>query len=163
MSTPEMHAASRALPAAVGGQYLVRLTYVSRSTSKIDGAGFKQILEHAQRQNSRRGITGMLCFNSDLFLQTIEGSRPVINALYSRLVADPRHSDVQLVELVEIPRRNWGQWSMGYAVASSTNREVFLRYSAAEVFEPYSMTAEAIQSLLKELAFSEMRPAVPAP
>jgi len=160
MSTPELHPAARAIPVAVGGQYLVRLTYVSRSTNKIDGAGFKAILEHAQRQNTRRGITGMLCFNSDLFLQVIEGSRPVINALYARLVVDPRHTDVQLVELVEIPRRSWGQWSMGYAVATAANREVFLRYSAAEVFEPYSMTAEAVQSLLQELAFSEMRTSV---
>lgn len=162
MSIPEIHPAARAIPTAVGGQYLVRLTYVSRSTNKIDGAGFKQILEHAQSQNSRRGITGMLCFNSDLFLQTIEGSRPVINALYTRLVADPRHTDVQLIELVEIPRREWGQWSMGYAVAAAANREVFLRYSAAEVFEPYNMTAEAIQLLLKELALADLRPAAKA-
>ncbi len=140
----------------------MRLTYISQATQKIDSTNLGEILEHARRQNLLRGITGMLCFNNELFLQTLEGSRPVLNALYGRLVADRRHTNVQLVELVEIGRRSWSEWSMGYAVAAAQNREVFLRYSPAEVFDPYSMTADALQAMMKELVTTKMQPANPA-
>lgn len=149
-----------------GSGVLVRLTYVSRSTSALSSAGLAAILEQARANNLPRGITGTLCFNSDLFLQSIEGSRPVINRLYNKLLVDPRHSSVQLLELVEISERQWADWSMGYAVPSADNRAVFLKYSAQAQFQPYTMRAPAVLKLMNDLqvrALAEQAAAAPPP
>ena len=150
-----------------GSGVLVRLTYVSRSTAALSSAALSAILEQARVNNLPRGITGTLCFNSDLFLQSIEGSRPIINRLYNKLLVDPRHTSVQLLELVEINERQWADWSMGYAVPSADNRAVFLKYSAMAQFQPYTMRARAVLKLLEDLqlrALAEQKAAiVPAP
>jgi len=130
---------------------LTRLTYVSRAKPDLSSDDLKAILKTAQMSNLNSGITGMLCFNKQFFLQTIEGSRPQISKLYNKLTADNRHYDLQIIEFVEIKSRKWPQWSMDYATPTSQNRDIFLKHSSSENFNPYLISAGAAQDLMVEL------------
>lgn len=140
---------------------LVRLIYASRVSSAVSAEEIREILDSSQRNNPGKGLTGLLCFNANIFVQALEGPRGEVNALYNRLVADSRHKDVMLLDFAEISMRSYSSWSMGWAGAQQVNRELFLKYSASDRFDPFSMSAEQISGLLLEL--SQLASAVKAP
>jgi len=142
---------------------LIRLVYASTAQSAVDLNEFKRILLQAQANNHRRDLTGMLAFNSKIFLQALEGSREQINDLYSKLMRDPRHKAVTLLSYKEIEERHWANWSMGFAAPNSDNRALFLKYSQQSVFNPYIMKADAVEKMLMELARTAIALAVPVP
>jgi len=135
-----------------GMHLMMRLTYISRAVKGIDSSELKSILDQAQANNQLNGLTGMLVFNKNFFLQTLEGSRVVINDLLNALVQDERHYDLQIVEAVEVSERVWGDWSMDYVVPNATNQNEFLRFSTGAVFNPYQMTAPSINKLMNRLS-----------
>ena len=142
---------------------LIRLVYASTAQSGVDLNEFKRILLQAQTNNHRRDLTGMLAFNSKIFLQALEGSRDQINDLYARLLRDPRHKTVTLLNYKEIEERHWANWSMGFAAPNTDNRALFLKYSQQSVFNPYNMKADAVEKMLMELATSAIALAATAP
>lgn len=142
---------------------LIRLTYASTAQDGVDLNEFKSILLQAQTNNQRRDLTGMLAFNSKIFLQALEGSRDQVNDLYARLMRDPRHNTVTLLGYREIEERHWSKWSMGFAAPNSDNRALFLKYSQQSIFNPYSMKADAIEKMLMELSNTTIALAASAP
>ena len=140
---------------------LVRLIYASTATENVGMTEFKGILQQSQVNNNRRDLTGVLAFNSKIFLQGLEGSREEVNALYTRLLRDTRHHTVAVLEYAEIEEREWAKWSMGFAAPSADNRALFLKYSGQSVFNPYAMGGGAVKKLLGELAGKSITMAVP--
>jgi hypothetical protein len=132
---------------------LTRLIYVSTASDGVDLNECKQILIQAHARNTNEDLTGLLAFNNQKFLQVLEGSRESISALYSKLLTDPRHRKLEVMGCKEIQERLWPKWSMGFAVANTTNRALFLKHSMRSEFNPYIMTFEAAEKLL--LAMSE--------
>ncbi|MFC6203150.1 BLUF domain-containing protein [Psychrobacter urativorans] len=131
---------------------LVSMTYASRANSDVSANDFNEILQQAQRNNAANGITGMLIFNKDYFLQTIEGPRAQINRLLYSLIADQRHHDLQLIETRELKHRLWAKWSMNYASPTEENAAIYLKYSTTVSFNPYLLNAESANDLMRELS-----------
>ena len=93
---------------------LVRCLYASRAGHA--GAGrhrWIRSLEQSRRNNPPRGITGLLCFTSDVFVQVLEGGRDEVCDLYNAIVCDERHSHVRLLSYEEIAERRFRGWTMG--------------------------------------------------
>lgn len=131
---------------------LVSMTYASRANSDVSANDFNEILQQAQRNNAANGITGMLIFNKDYFLQTIEGPRAQINRLLYSLIADQRHYDLQLIETRELKHRLWAKWSMNYASPTEENTAIYLKYSTTISFNPYLLNAESANNLMREIS-----------
>ena len=140
---------------------LVRLIYASTATEGVGLSEFRGILQQSQVNNHKRDLTGVLAFNSRIFLQGLEGSREQVNELYSRLLNDKRHHTVAMLEYAEIEEREWAQWSMGFAAPSADNRALFLKYSGQSVFNPYVMRGNAVKKMLGELAGKSITMAPP--
>ena len=130
---------------------LMKMIYCSRANDGVDMDEFKKILATAQKNNAERGLTGLLIFNSKIFLQVLEGTPKAINRLYTTLAQDPRHHDLFILKYQEIEQRNWAQWSMSFAPATAANRSLYLKYSPVPRFDPYSMTGDAAEQLMLEL------------
>jgi Sensors of blue-light using FAD len=130
---------------------LIRLIYVSTAADGLNQDVCSNILSHAQQKNTRADLTGMLAFNTQKFLQVLEGNRETVNALYTKLLSDRRHNKVEILGCKEIEERLWSDWSMGLAVSNNTNRSLFLKYSTRSEFNPYLMKADAAEKLLIEL------------
>ncbi len=131
---------------------LMSMTYASRANPNVSAKDFNEILKQAQINNAANGITGMLTFNKDYFLQTVEGPRAQINRLLHGLIADERHYDLQVIETRELTHREWSQWSMNYASPTEKNAAVYLKYSTTIDFNPYLLSAESAHDLMNELS-----------
>lgn len=131
---------------------LVSMTYASRANPDVSAKDFNEILQQAKENNAANGITGMLIFNKNYFLQTIEGPRAQINRLLYSLIADKRHYDLQLIETRELKHRDWSKWSMNYASPTEANAAIYLKYSTTTDFDPYLLNAEAANNLMLDLS-----------
>lgn len=89
------------------------------STSKLDPTTVNDVLEaliaDAAIRNKRRGLSGAMMFTGRHFVQVIEGAPEMIETLLQSLRADPRHTDIVIVERGPIPERRFPEWSMAYA------------------------------------------------
>ena len=74
-----------------------------------------------------------------------------VNALYLRILKDPRHRDTAVLDYAEIPCRQFTGWSMGLLPTMESNRQLFLKYSAGTEFDPYCMGAESLRSFFREM------------
>lgn len=134
-----------------GEHLLLRLTYMSCFNTHNEPGELHRILAQARRNNTANGITGVLVFNHNYFLQSIEGRRPVINQLLRKLTSDPRHFSLQVVEAREIDGRRWGGWSMNYLTPSEKYQKEALRFSGGTQFNPYLMSTRQVMMLIESL------------
>ena len=74
-----------------------------------------------------------------------------MNRLYRQIVADARHSDVELLHYEEISERRFGGWTMGQVKLSRLNTSVVLKYCEKPEFNPYGMSGRVSLALLEEL------------
>lgn len=127
---------------------LVRLLYVSQSVGPMTTTVTTSILEKSNANNKKKNITGILCQGSGLWLQVLEGERTQVNTLYSRIMADRNHQNIELLSMEEITIRRFGQWSMALVYLSKDDPMVQMEHPE---FDPYSATAKDAMSLLEEL------------
>ena len=129
---------------------LVRLLYASRAVD-TSPAAIEAILTQSRQHNPGSGITGVLCYGGGVFLQAIEGGRSAVNKLYNQIVADERHSGVELLHYEEITERRFGGWTMGQVNLSKLNTSIVLKYSEKPEFDPYAVSGKVSLALLEEL------------
>lgn len=94
---------------------MICLAYLSSATVPIEAATLSDILAVSQRNNSRQGVTGLLCHHDGSFLQFLEGEEPDVAATFARIQGDPRHRGMIEVFCGPISERAFGDWSMGVA------------------------------------------------
>lgn len=132
--------------------FLSRLIYASRATDALSPADVEQILAASRRNNGRAGVTGILIFSSREFLQCLEGSREAVNQTYARILGDPRHADVQVLDYREVDRRLFPDWGMHALAPALLTRQRLLRYGERELFTPTRMSAASALALLEDLS-----------
>ena len=131
---------------------LVRCLYASRPRSPLTQSVVDAILEQSRRNNPTHGITGMLCFTDDTFVQILEGSREAVSELFAKIVDDDRHTDVRLLLFDEIPERRFGSWTMGRVGIGKSNHALLLKYYEQATLDPFAASAQATLSLLNEIS-----------
>ena len=96
---------------------LRQIVYASTAATPNDEARIAAILAISRRNNARDGVTGLLYADEARFMQAIEGTRDVIEAVFARIRDDDRHRDVTVLLDREIAAREFGRWSMADARA----------------------------------------------
>jgi Sensors of blue-light using FAD len=139
---------------------MVRLIYFSEYRVDVArGTMISQlnaILGTANRSNQANGITGALVFDSEWFVQMLEGERDAVWSTFKRIERDNRHSNVMPAELTGIAERKFGRWWMGCAERNARNASSFARYLHDGRFRPNQMSADDLRALLIDLERSDL-------
>lgn len=130
---------------------LVRLLYASRAADPVTTALIDSILVQSRNHNPDSGITGILCWGGDMFMQVLEGGRVEVNQLYNRIAGDARHRDLVLLHYEEASERHFASWTMGQVNLAKINPSIVLKYSAKPTLDPYAVSGRASMALLEEL------------
>ena len=76
-------------------------------------AEVESIVLQSVRYNREKEITGILMTSGGIFFQIIEGKKDDVEELYHKIVHDPRHKEVLLLNAEEnVPERMFPGWSM---------------------------------------------------
>jgi hypothetical protein len=130
---------------------LVRLLYASRAAASLTASVMDHILEQSRTNNPAKGITGLLCYSDDLFIQLLEGGRDEVCELFNAIVRDPRHVEVRLLSYEEIAERRFGGWTMGHVNVGKVNASLLLKYAERAELNPFACSGHASMALLEEL------------
>ncbi|MGA7268178.1 MAG: BLUF domain-containing protein [Hyphomicrobiales bacterium] len=133
---------------------IVRCLYASRAAAPLKPAVIEGILEQSRTQNPPRGITGILCYSGDVFIQVLEGGRDEVCELFNAIVRDQRHTHVRLLAYDEIRERKFSNWTMGHVDLSRINPGLLLKYHEKAVLNPFACSSDATMALLDELVAS---------
>lgn len=93
---------------------LHEIIYVSLATQAMDTAALTALLDEARAHNEQHGITGMLLYHGQEFLQLLEGEEAEVNAVYDAIWADDRHQQVYKMWDGPIAERSFCAWAMGF-------------------------------------------------
>ena len=95
---------------------LIRCIYASVAAPQFRENELPLLLERARRANAEHNLTGMLLYVEGSFFQVLEGESEAVDALYSKIERDPRHTRITLIIRESIAQRDFGDWTMGFAV-----------------------------------------------
>jgi hypothetical protein len=134
---------------------IYRILYCSRNSLKgsieEQKSEIANILAKSRSNNSTRGITGALMFNSGFFAQVLEGPLDQVERTFETIQRDMRHDDISVLECGNVPHRDFPEWSMAYASGNSGESASLVDLSLAKVLEHQSTAAAEISSLLRSL------------
>lgn len=119
---------------------LVHTVYVSQARDDLDARALGDILAASVRRNDAAGITGFLLHGHGRFMQVLEGDAPAVEATMQRILADPRHAKLQVLEQGPINRREFSDWAMGF-------KDLGKDALAGEVFRPFAGRALTLEQL----------------
>lgn len=93
---------------------MIRLLYISSAVKPMNDDELLALLQECRDSNSKEGITGMLLYCGESFIQVLEGQEQDIDALFKVIKKDPRHTNVTVLEKKKITERKFANWSMGF-------------------------------------------------
>ena len=100
---------------------LVHCIYVSTASAPLAPEELLALLQVARRNNARDGITGILLAAEGTYFQVLEGEAGAVAALFDKIAGDARHARVTRIIQEPVPRRDFGEWTMGYAGLSAAD------------------------------------------
>ncbi len=130
---------------------LIRLLYASRAAKPLTAKLVASILTQCQKKKPARGVTGVLCYSDDVFLQVLEGGRDEVCETFNAIVRDDRHTQVRILSFEEIRERRFGGWSMGQVNTAKVNASLLLKYAEKAELNPFAVSGPVSMSLLEEL------------
>jgi hypothetical protein len=125
---------------------LIHIAYVSEATVDFSDGDVRWLLERARMHNASIGVTGILLLVGRSFFQILEGEPGAVTPLYEKIGRDKRHKRV--VKLIEEPilDRDFREWSMGLARATSKELAVLPGFS------DFFVTRKGLDTLSEGLA-----------
>ena len=93
---------------------LIELSYVSQSANDMGILGLMNLLEDVVHKNKRNGITGVLFYDNCIFGQIMEGYPQHVELIWKSIAADPRHKEIQVLDINPLQKRRFSSWSMKF-------------------------------------------------
>ena len=94
---------------------LRRIAYTSKAKEPFSKRNLLDLMHESRAYNTLDDISGVLIHRQHHFLQIIEGEPEAINDLLSRLLLDPRHSELKIIHNCAADSRLFPNWAMGCA------------------------------------------------
>ena len=130
------------------------LIYVSHAADGLKSSDLHDILNKAHQVNANLGITGLLLYKNKRFMQLIEGQEDAVRGLYQKILQDPRHRDLIVLQEDTEPERQFPEWSMAFrnlnALPSADKLESGEIEFADDALERHSNKATQLLHLFKE-------------
>ncbi len=147
--------AGRQGPAAQAA--LAAIVYRSRAVRALSPAELHELTCVAQARNSREAVTGLMLYDNENFFQWLEGPAPAVESVMDSIVADHRHTDLEILDRRAPDARMFADWSMKLAtpgpVMTSWRRDVI--EPPREIVEALRAQPKAAPALLVQLVAKE--------
>lgn len=141
---------------SIAKEPMVQLVYVSKKSEGVKLFDIVNFSQQAQDRNKTMGITGMLIYYGDHFLQVLEGPVNRVNKLYSVIAHDERHHDVKLVNVSTIYTRRFEGWSLNNISTLSYQkfRDVLVTFGLVSSYDAFPLQYEIINIIIEKLRSS---------
>jgi len=131
---------------------MIQTAYVSRAAEAMSQESLLALLQQCLANNEASGVTGMLLYGNDTFLQVLEGEEAVLDTVIDKIRKDPRHSKIHFLYRKPLERREYSDWSMGFkrVSAEGLNAIGLSAFGAKDFNFDYLIEHEAVVETLME-------------
>ena len=91
-----------------------RVIYCSQASTDFAPADLVELLSVSRRNNDASGVSGMLLYSSQSFLQLLEGEDSAVQATFDRIQRDQRHGKLRILFDGPVAEPLFPQWTMGF-------------------------------------------------
>lgn len=98
---------------------MYQLIYGSSAVKPLSEEDLRLLLQRARVNNLRLGISGILLYYDQAFLQVLEGDEVAVEQLYAKISSDLRHSNSLVFCRGYVQEREFGEWSMAFHTPTS--------------------------------------------
>ncbi|WP_158557187.1 BLUF domain-containing protein [Mucilaginibacter conchicola] len=124
------------------------IVYMSRSAYPMHENQLLDILHSSRIHNAAVKISGVLLYAEGTFIQLLEGGDAIINTLYTRILADPRHKDIITLINETISEKSFEEWLMGFAITDITKTEKLAGYlKSIDELNLHSKSTDAVSAI----------------
>lgn len=139
---------------------LFHIAYVSRRGERVtDDEIVDKIVLPSMLRNRRLDLSGCIWFDSNFFLQVLEGVKKDLLGVYERIENDRRHHSIRVFSAQKIERRDFERFSMRLigSKAPSAVHAIISRYEAGSEFravehERVVECDEVVRSLITQIS-----------
>ena len=89
-----------------------RVIYTSRAVGEDNRADQEAILASSRRNNGMDGVSGILWIRDGEYRQLLEGPADSVHETLSRIMGDPRHADIRILDDRMTDGPAFGEWAM---------------------------------------------------
>ncbi len=93
---------------------LYTLIYLSKPTVPFSREDLETLESKARVNNESIGLTGLLLYTGEYFLQILEGEHEKLNSVFNRVAHDPRHDSIEILFGARTKARFFPAWTMGF-------------------------------------------------
>jgi hypothetical protein len=94
---------------------MFQIVYTSKARIAFLPHDLEHLLRVARERNAARGVTGMLVFCEQQFLQVLEGEAREVVATFNKIELDPRHRNLDVLHRgYSKAGKRFREWSMGF-------------------------------------------------
>jgi hypothetical protein len=134
------------------------ILYRSRAIGHPTPQDLQALLEYARACNAQEHITGLLLYCDQEFVQVLEGPAAAVRALYARIQADTRHTQVVTLSEGPGPQRWFAEWQMAFGYVRFTDLHLVMHALEHHQVPPVPMDDPYLCTLLA--AFAQPEPAL---
>ena len=136
---------------------MYQLIYTSHATIPFTEQELVNLLKHSRQWNELVGITGVLLYNDEHFVQVLEGSVEAIGDLYGKLLRDVRHHNVIRLTSGRIAARRFGDWTMSFHAVEPAQMAQVRGYFTPEHLDLHYQDLHTMDELLLQVIEGFMR------
>jgi hypothetical protein len=93
--------------------------FTSQAAVEVTDQLLLDILVNADRRNRTRGISGLLLYSQNRFMQLIEArQQETVDALFAKIEQDARHTNVEVLLRQACSEFHMAAWAMGFSMKS---------------------------------------------
>jgi hypothetical protein len=123
---------------------IFQLTYISIPIIEFGSDDLIKLLIDARNSNTAHRVTGILIFNNQRFIQSLEGNEATVNTLYENICRDGRHTDIRTITQKKLITREFPDWSMAFADSGKLESSNFRSFNPALNKHPHINTTNVM-------------------
>ena len=121
------------------------ISYTSMANG-LSAEEFATILDHAREWNRQNEIRGAIAFDGRMITQILEGPKLKVDALYLRILGDPRHTGVVLQSRADIKESQFE----GFGLTRMTPSDLYM--IALSIVEKHGSGDSSAEPLVRRLS-----------
>ena len=94
---------------------MYQIIFAGQALTPFTPPDLEQLLERSREKNRRLNVTGLMLYKDSCFIQVLEGPDREVRDLWSTIELDFRLLSATCLSSKAIARREFGEWSMGFA------------------------------------------------
>ena len=98
------------------------LVYVGTANNPADAEILNGVINKIAERNKKQDISGFLFYKDGTYLQLLEGEFEKVNALFYKIVKDPRHKNVTVLLENKIDHAIFNDYESGFLVPKDKNQ-----------------------------------------